>query len=347
MQVLDFLQSQQYLQLGWCADKEIRNTGPFKDGVSYGTHPAVKVYYSPNYMRWLAGGREGSPPDGSMVIKSQLPPPAERYSSSSPTPQDWTVMIKDSKSTRDGWFWGEWYVGMTFDNDQYPFNYPNAGYALYCLRCHSSAQNEYTFGSLSNIEGFPGTPLTYPVDDSWQALLGSGFHGPSPPSGATLLAPAPASQEFLKTYTAISDVPAAKVQNLPSETYDRVFSSPHGPEQFLTSDQCMSCHSGLNGPFGPIMFLPTGPYTNGAYPGYNISPYGEWRWSPMGLAGRDPVFYAQMDSELTFAKTQPDNPSQLIVNTCMSCHGVMGDRQIDIDQPTNQNFSLDYVTLPT
>ena len=25
----------------------------------------------------------------------------------------------------------------------------------------------------------------------------------------------------------------------------------------------------------------------------------------------------------------------------MSCHGVMGDRQIDIDQPTNQNFSLE------
>ncbi|MGC2401815.1 MAG: hypothetical protein WA510_18610 [Acidobacteriaceae bacterium] len=345
MQVLDFLQSQQYLQLSWCTDKEIRNTGPFKDGVSYGTHPAVKVYYSPKYIRWLAGGREGSPPDGAMVIKSQLPPPAERYSSSSPTPQDWTVMIRDSRSTKDGWFWGEWYVGMTFDNDQYPFNYPTAGYALYCLRCHSSAQSEYTFASLSNIEGFPGKPLTYPVDDSWQSLLGSGYHGPSPPSEATLLASGPASQEFLKTYTAISDVPAAKVQDLPSETYDRVFSSAHGPGQFLTSDQCMSCHSGLNGPFGPIMFLSTGPYTNGAYPGYNISPYGEWRWSPMGLAGRDPIFYAQMDSELTFAKTQPANPSQLIVNTCVSCHGVMGDRQIDIDQPTNQNFNLDYVTL--
>ena len=26
----------------------------------------------------------------------------------------------------------------------------------------------------------------------------------------------------------------------------------------------------------------------------NVSPYGEWRWSPMGLAGRDPIFFAQL-----------------------------------------------------
>ena len=34
----------------------------------------------------------------------------------------------------------------------------------------------------------------------------------------------------------------------------------------------------------------------------NISPYGEWRASPMGLAGRDPVFYAQLESERKFAE---------------------------------------------
>src|ERR1051326_5435614 len=31
---------------GWVADSEIRNTGPFIGGVSYGTHDAVKVFYS-------------------------------------------------------------------------------------------------------------------------------------------------------------------------------------------------------------------------------------------------------------------------------------------------------------
>lgn len=345
MQVLDFLEMGEYSQLGWCADKDIRDTGPFQKGVSYGTHPAVKVYYSPKLVRWLASGREGPVPDGAMIIKAQFPPPAARYSSSSPTPQDWTVMIKDSAASKDGWFWGEWYVGMAFDDDQFPFNYPNAGYGLYCLRCHSSAQNEYTFAALPNIQGFPGKPITYPVDDSWKSmLLGTAFHG-TPPSQAVLQAPGPPSSEFLNFFKAIPEVPFDNVQKLPSETYDRVVSSAHGPEEFLTSEQCMNCHSGLNGPFGPVMFLQTGPFANGAFPGYNVSPYGEWRWSPMGLAGRDPIFYSQMDSELAFAKTLPTDPTTMIVNTCLSCHGVMGARQLDIDQPADQNFSLSYVNL--
>lgn len=29
----------------------------------------------------------------------------------------------------------------------------------------------------------------------------------------------------------------------------------------------------------------------------NLSPYATWRTSPMGLAGRDPVFFAQLASE--------------------------------------------------
>ena len=29
----------------------------------------------------------------------------------------------------------------------------------------------------------------------------------------------------------------------------------------------------------------------------NLSPYGTWRTSPMGLAGRDPIFFAQLASE--------------------------------------------------
>jgi len=172
--------------------------------------------------------------------------------------------------------------------DQFPFNYPNAGYGLYCLRCHSSARSEYTFASLSNSQGFPGKPISYPVDDSWKSMLpGSDFHG-TPPSQAVLQSPGPPSPEFVNFFNEISAVPVDNVQKLPSETYDRVVSSARGPEEFLTSEQCMNCHSGLNGPFGPAMFLQTGPFANGAYPGYIISPYGEWRWSPMGLARTRP-----------------------------------------------------------
>ena len=31
----------------------------------------------------------------------------------------------------------------------------------------------------------------------------------------------------------------------------------------------------------------------------NLSQYGEWRYSMMGLAGRDPIFFAQLDTEST------------------------------------------------
>jgi hypothetical protein len=181
-EVLGFLQSRTYANLGWCMDKGIRNTGPYQKGVSYSPHPAVKIYYSPKVMNWLVGGRRGPLPDGAMIIKEQYPPPSERYNPSAPPPGDWTVMIRDSSGSKDGWFWGEWYDGMKFDDDKFPFNYPNAGFGLYCLRCHASAEKEYTFSALPNIKAFPGSPILYPVDHSWQmAPPGSALHG-TPPS---------------------------------------------------------------------------------------------------------------------------------------------------------------------
>ena len=50
-------------------DKGVRDTGPYIDGKYYGTHPAVRVWYSPGVMRWLANGRQGPIPDGEVIIK--------------------------------------------------------------------------------------------------------------------------------------------------------------------------------------------------------------------------------------------------------------------------------------
>jgi hypothetical protein len=85
----------------------------------------------------------------------------------------------------------------------------------------------------------------------------------------------------------------------------------------------------------------------------NVSPYGEWRWSPMGLAGRDPNFFAQLASELDYIKTIPDKKvsatlEQQAVNTCMLCHGVMGKRTYDQDHNCKDSlncagFSQDFV----
>src|SRR5436305_15326281 len=64
-----FLNAREYTRLGWCRDKCVRDTGPYIDGTYYGTHPAVRIYYSPGVIRWLANGRVGTIPDGEMVIK--------------------------------------------------------------------------------------------------------------------------------------------------------------------------------------------------------------------------------------------------------------------------------------
>ena len=58
--LLAFLQGTEYVTLGWCSDKGVRDTGPFVNGTYLGTHPAVRVYYSPEVMAWLAGGRTTS-----------------------------------------------------------------------------------------------------------------------------------------------------------------------------------------------------------------------------------------------------------------------------------------------
>src|SRR2546430_966812 len=42
-----FLEADKYATLGWCVDKGVRDTGPYIAGAYYGTHPVVRVWYSP------------------------------------------------------------------------------------------------------------------------------------------------------------------------------------------------------------------------------------------------------------------------------------------------------------
>ncbi|MGR9053488.1 MAG: hypothetical protein ACU84J_12645, partial [Gammaproteobacteria bacterium] len=108
---------------------------------------------------------------------------------------------------------------------------------------------------------------------------------------------------------------------------------------------------------GVTMFVDTGP-TYGD--GYNLSEYGEWRWSPMGLAGRDAIFYAQLESEQVYLEQDAlRKPSplvgglkanqQAVTNTCLSCHGAMGQRALDREAKSNPeldpNFRVDYMFL--
>ena len=105
------------------------------------------------------------------------------------------------------------------------------------------------------------------------------------------------------------------------------------------------------------MFVSTGPKYGG---GYNLSEYGEWRCSPMGLAGRDSIFFAQMESGQVYlkqdAERKPSPPvgsldanQKAVTNTGLSCHGAMGQRALEREAKTNPhldpNFHVEYLFL--
>jgi hypothetical protein len=397
-QLKSFLTGGKYRDLKWCEDKKLRDTGPFVNGVSYGVHPTVKIYYSPAVINWLVRKDAGKViPDGAMIVKEQYSPPAARYQLKPPKGiNGWTIMIKDSKGSQDGWYWAEMWEAQCVDNNSPPFAVPYAGFGLYCVRCHASAEKEHTFTYSKNINGFPGDPDSYFVDLSWaSAPVTPHSSAPAPCSEAAesdrgvptaghnpdatdvqeqelfremaMLKPATMDPKFVAFYNSITPVPRDKVQKFPGETYDHIYPQNIGtpetkpapspnPNQFLTSDQCMGCHSG--GTYGNVMIYTGTKQSDGSTPVMNVSPFGEWRWSPMGLAGRDPVFYAQLDSEIAFVKSFFKNdPAKVaekikaINNTCFKCHGVMGKRRLDDDHggPDKGNFEreLVYATYDT
>lgn len=378
--LFEFLNARRYVQLGWLRDKRVRDTGPYIGGKYYGTHPAVRVYYSPGVMRWLIGGRVGKIPDGEMIIKEQYAAPAIRHRGKTEEElwgslESWTVMVKDSSGSHDGWFWSNPVKGRcVVDNHRYPFDHPVSGFGHYCVRCHAATQtpgaeptsdaNEFTFASLRNIAGFPGEPILFRVDDSWirdareqradDQPSGDEHHAshprctnPDTPGRPTRVA----DRRFLDFFDAIKPVGLSDVLHLPPETHDWVVGGRDRPQGFVTSNQCMGCHSGLVAPFGPSMFVPFGDGAEYGAPGRDVSPYGEWRWTPMGLAGRDPIFSAQVESEVRLLRDEfrsdpamADELCETLADTCLRCHGAMGKGQFVSDHRGEAaKFSLDHI----
>jgi hypothetical protein len=301
----------------WTHDQKIRNTGPFLDNKNFGTHPAVKVYYSPGVWKWMEANRAGSIPDGEIIVKEMYPPPAQQDSKL----EGWTVMLKDSKAAYDGWYWSYHAPGESPNN---PIDYPESGFGLYCVRCHASASKELTFADMENVHG---TPIEYQIQaqtmppepprraDMHQRVADAGDKLPPPP-------PHPHSLLFRKRFAVESllDGPNPPDFNLPPESLDHVVRTPDANAPFITSDQCLSCHSASS-----VNMAYT--FADPSRKPVNLSPYTEWRASMMGLAGRDPVFYAQIESE----KHLQPNRTEFIDKTCFTCHGVMGHRQMALD----------------
>lgn len=440
----------QYADLGWCHDKEVRDTGPFINGQYHGTHPAVLIYYSPEMMGWLLNrekGIEGPIPGGAMIIKEMYGAPAQIYRDINrlKTPaqaqtlrlqqlSDWTLMVKDAGASHDGWFWGsvsaptmvdgklqtkaeaiETQLDTRENNNRENSYVANngvrlSGFGMPCLRCHSSAENELTFASLRNIKGFEskGDPLRFLDDNSWRtashfsayplsllledAELKAVFDIPLPQlpwatqqsvrraeaSAAynehdrdallgdaeyeELVAEAKKrpknyiNQAFLTTFPQIPALNASQVKKFPQQWLDHVVQKTGKPQAYVTSDNCIGCHGGLSADtFGTEMFVATGPEYGD---GFDLSEYGEWRYSPMGLAGRDPIFHTQLESEMAILARDAQNPEQsglkgplketqqAVTNTCLSCHGAMGQRQLTLDAQQNphldKNFRTEY-----
>lgn len=310
--------------LNWPHDAVPRMTGPMPNGTG-SVHGFVLNYYAPSVYAWLKAGRpNGGIPDGALIIK-------QMYNDDNGKPgaiNGWTIIIKQASASKDGWLWGYvdpqkqdggdgLYGGQFFD--------PN------CVSCHGSASTpELTFSSLTNIaKTFGGTAMP-----TANGLMGGSLHSKI---GLMSLAPTStsASTTAPKSAANISAIvpPPIVPYHVPSQADSQVIVGPNGPTGFYTSDVCSGCHDASNLAFG-VQANMTWPQNvpvpaRKDTPLKNISPFGEWGASLMGLAGRDPVFQAQRESEtLTYPSVKNE-----IDNACYTCHGVMGKRQLAIDKP--------------
>jgi hypothetical protein len=291
------------------------------------------------------------------------------------------IFIRDSKSFATGWFTGWWGKGAVIDWPAGPANSLTSmgdGGQGFCMNCHGSTTPGNTFASMNNIDGHPATFETQLPPMSTQAPMGMGVTKATqsaPPVGApsgaigsapdhhrslaiplTRLIPvdealAVADVGFLDAFawpardksTAKSVLPLPA--NMPSQTYDSVLIPGIGPvDHFMTSTQCVGCHqanaTGLQ--LDMLDFTPGPLGAGGEGKPVSLSPYSMWSSSPMGLAGRDPIFYSQLESEQIIHADwnkaadgkQKAAVRALIQDTCLQCHGNMGQRQKVIDSHT-------------
>ncbi len=202
------------------------------------------------------------------------------------------------------------------------------------------------------MAGEPGEPLTYLSQDFADAIPGTSGPAKDYPSAALgdpRNSPDAAVVKALRAYVLTMPAEGAVARMAP-DTYDHDWAGPGLPdasETFLTSSQCMACHDAGGTGLQFDMTMPN-PHGKGLL---DLSQYATWRSSPMGLAGRDPIFFAQLASE-----TQTFHPrsADLVESTCLGCHGIAGARQFQIDEhaktgacPTFTRDLVDAVPWPS
>jgi hypothetical protein len=259
-------------------------------------------------------------------------------------------------------------VASTAADSTVPDCRPPSGFGQPCLRCHGSAPSDLTFSQLNHLPERTGgqhaaAQTIYDYRREWSAAdaanpsLGhaSWVDGrPAPyvashPDRAALARPrTDAEQALAFLFPTATAIPDGAPSIFPSRLLDHVVAPAGEPgpgASFLTSDQCWACHSGVphvakdtvdyaTGTLkrhtpGHSMLVPDGAFSDGRARYLDVSPYGGWSMSLMGLAGKDPVFFAQHEWETTQrAACAPD-----ITNLCYTCHGAAGKRQLELDAP--------------
>ncbi len=317
----------------WQHDPKIRG--------AQGVHPNVMVWYSPEIWNWLTKqNRQGDAPEHGLLIKEQYGDPDHPDKLT-----DWAVIVRDNSGAWDGWYWADLVPSNSVNPEPppsyppgtphcAPIDFPSAGFGQYCINCHASAANgQNTFATTKYVLGAQGPALTsFPPDDSIHLRL--------------------AHMRRLGGVTALANDPVCMVP----EANDHVVASGKpmgGPHTFLTSDQCTGCHNATATLSPAREDIPSMLYrlktaSELTFPQrVNVSPNGEWRNSMMGLAGRDPIFFSQLNSEITLhgnITTQPGQAQAFVENTCLHCHGVMGQRQYFED--TGKLFTRDQMQDP-
>lgn len=357
---------------GWCRDHAprtsgIRATGPIVQGptaqgqtsqLSFGTHARARVYYSKQVVDWLLAGREGSIPDGAMIVKEMFAYPEKvNTDAGEENPAGWAVMLRDKASSHMGWIWGLYFQP---DNQTYLREYMTIQAGLsYCASCHASTDNtEGTFSFIGNL--FNDDVATYvqstpPVhyDNSLLADLlpqSIGDLGPhasfarydaqvedtlyTPRQVKPLSRPNSALLAMLRSQLDLAELPKhANLQALPKDfLYDRKLpkgqdeQDHHNGETFFTSSACVGCHNAANLLNNTLAHgqLPSDQFVASDHTEVNVSPYGEWQGSMMAMSGRDPIFRAQVEWEA--ASITDSKKAEEVTALCMSCHSVMGER---------------------
>lgn len=353
----------------WKHDATARDTGPYTATLvggqlkaqAYNQHAVSRVWYSPPMFGWLERNRpadetkaprnQPAPPNGAMMVKEMWTPPLARWAGTcfdciKPDSAGAVFWIRDDVTFSTGWF-GSWY-GPGYAPDwppaaSNPLNVSGQGASQFCVNCHAATVSGNTFVSMRNYVGkdvhrfltqfVPDLPAATPhhelvaLPGNRVARLGEPLYN--------------YDDSFIDEFKGDLAAPDwGSVDRMPSQTFDDVIVGGKkkvilgkDPVYFQTSTQCLGCHTanatGLQ--FDMVAPVPQSAQTKLGGALFDISPYALWASSPMGLAGRDPIFFAQLESE---QKLHPKQAA-LVQDTCLQCHGVMGQRQYALDAGDN------------